>query len=392
MKPSEQRLKELMKLYFDFEISESERNELWEYINDPVYEEQVQAYIPDATDNRIDDVSIAPDKEQRILNHIFSYEKIPHSIIKKVRLWHWATIAAAVLMILIGTWFIDYRMKNAPSTTRDVAVNTIGPGKYSAILTLGNGKKIILNNAANGPVAKQGGVRIFKSAEGIVYQLTGNAGDPEEMNTLSTNKGETYELRLPDGTLVALNAMSSLSYPTNFISLKQRRVKLTGEAYFQVSKNKSRPFIVETGQQEVEVLGTKFNVNSYRDEAAFTTTLVEGSVKVISGTNRKVIHPGEQVRNANGKMTITKVNLENIVDWKDGDFNLTGLDFPQAMRKIARWYDVEMIYDPSLPKNIQADGWISRKQTLNAVLDMIQKIGIVKFRVDGRKVYVSPSP
>ncbi|RZK61536.1 MAG: DUF4974 domain-containing protein, partial [Pedobacter sp.] len=235
------------------------------------------------------------------------------------------------------------------------------------------------------------GMVITKSADGqLIYEFKKTSADRNQLNTLSTSNGETYQVRLPDGSVVWLNSASSLTYSPGLISSGKRFVKLTGEGFFNISKDKLHPFIVETDNQKIKVLGTHFNVNSYPDEPFTATTLLEGSVNVTSEGEQKLIVPGQQVINKNHSLKVIKVNVDQIIDWKEGDFNLTETDFRIAMRKVARWYNVEMVYDPAVPKNIQVDGWISRNQKLSSVLDMIEKLGVVSFRIEGKKVYVSP--
>ena len=315
--------------------------------------------------------------------------QLPSAKSNTIKLWPRIAIAAAVVAIMFSAGLIYFHQhsKNGQSIA---SVNDIAPGKQGATLTLANGRKILINDALAGALANQSGVKISKDADGsIVYEINEPKPGQLEYNTLSTSRGEEMRLRLPDGSVVFLNAASSLKYPTNYTKMGERKVFLTGEGYFEIAKDKAHPFVVVSNKQQVEVLGTHFNVNGYLDEPVVTTTLVEGSVKVTSGAVQKVIRPGEQVLNVSGSLVVTKANLDNITDWKNGDFNLTDIDFRVAMRKVARWYNVEMIYDSTVPENIQADGWISRKQTLSAVLDMIQRLGIVHFRMEGKKVYVS---
>ncbi|MNL40184.1 hypothetical protein D3C87_1625150 [compost metagenome] len=155
-----------------------------------------------------------------------------------------------------------------------------------------------------------------------------------------------------------------------------------------MKKDKHRPFIVSSKGQQIEVLGTHFNVNSYSDEPGAVTTLLEGSVKVKAGNQQKIIRPGEQVLSRSGGMTVREIDVDNVLDWKNGDFNLNHIDFKTAMRKIARWYDMDIIYDENVPDNMESGGWISRDKPLSAVLKSIEASGLVKFKVEGRKIYV----
>jgi ferric-dicitrate binding protein FerR (iron transport regulator) len=290
--------------------------------------------------------------------------------------------------MVLGLYFFNYK-NDKGAHSDNLTVQDRNPGSFGATLTLANGKKIKLSDAANVEIAKEAGISVTKTADGqLVYEIKETIGHPDQMNTLSTAKGETYILTLPDKSKVWLNAASSLTYSASLNEHGMRRVKLEGEAYFEIFKDKVHPFIVQTANQEVEVLGTHFNVNSYKDEPGIATTLLEGSVKVIAGGSLKIIKPGEQAINKSGTMEVRKVDLDDVVDWKNGDFYLNHIDFKIAMRKIARWYDMEIIYDENVPDNMESGGWISRDKPLSTVLKSIEASGLVKFKVEGRKIYV----
>jgi transmembrane sensor len=328
---------------------------------------------------------------------------------KVVRIWpRVVAIAASVILVSgLGFYFFNGKITKGNLNSGTNYVNDIAPGKQGATLTLANGKQIKLSEAANGQLAKEAGVAIAKSANGqLVYELQGSGTGTNKLNTLSTAKGEIYKVRLPDGSLVHLNAASSLTYSTTLMEQGRRIVRLQGEAFFEIAKLsrpplagnqqvRRVPFIVETGSQQVEVLGTHFNVMAYGDEPAVSTTLVEGSVRVSAlrgGTvseKEAILKPGEQALNNGHDIKISPADLENITDWKEGEFFLNHVNFKTAMRKIARWYNVEMIYDQSVPDDIQSGGWISRSRQLSAVLKHIESSGQVHFKVEGRKVYVS---
>ncbi|MES2456370.1 MAG: FecR domain-containing protein [Bacteroidota bacterium] len=304
------------------------------------------------------------------------------------KLWYRLTAAAVALIIAsIGIWFL---INSETGTVKEsVYAQEVLPGKQRATLTLANGKKIRLTDAVNGELAKEAGVVITKAENGqLVYELKESAGAANKMNTLSTANGETYQLRLPDGSLVILNAASSLTYAANLNEGGKRRVKLTGEGYFQVAKDKVHPFVVESKGQLVEVLGTHFNINSYSDEPGVATTLVEGSVKVTAGEKSVVIKPGEQALNKGAAISVNPVNIDNVTDWKEGDFYLNRVPFKEAMRKIARWYDVQVVFGEDVPADIESGGWLSRDTKLSVVLKAIEKSGQVHFKVEKGKIYV----
>ncbi|WP_316817665.1 FecR family protein [Pedobacter nyackensis] len=310
---------------------------------------------------------------------------------KTFRLQARFAIAAAIATVLVfaGLFYYNFDVRRALLT--EIAYkNDVAPGKTGATLTLANGKKIRLDQALNGELAKEAGVVISKSADGqLIYEVKGSAADPGRMNTLTTAKGESYQLRLPDGSLVWLNAASSLTYAADLNSGGKRKVELDGEAYFEIAKDKAHPFVVESRKQEVEVLGTHFNVNAYADEPVVATTLLEGAVKVTGKGLDQTIRPGEQAINNGSAIQVMDVDVETVVDWKSGGFILDRVDFRTVMRKIARWYNVEVVYDPTVPYDMISGGYISRSMQLSSVLKLIEKSGQVRFRIEGRTVHVS---
>lgn len=297
--------------------------------------------------------------------------------------------AAAVLIILGISLFVLQNELKTPLPIQQVTVHDVAPGTSGATLTLANGKEISLSDQHAGTIEEESGVKISKLANGeLIYELSSKADNATGENTLSTANGQTYQIRLPDGSKVWLNAASSLSYSPILIKDGKRRVKLKGEAYFEISKDKSKPFIVSTDRQEIEVLGTIFNVNAYTNEPNTRTTLLEGAIRVRTGDNEKLVKPGEQAIAEGQRIQIRPIDVENVVDWKRGDFYLNHVNFKEAMRKIARWYNVDVIYEDTVPDDMESGGWISRDRSLAQVLKSIESSGMVSFRIDGRKLYV----
>lgn len=305
----------------------------------------------------------------------------------KLTLHHnWLKVAALLLLIAtISLYFFRVQM------IRDLPKQEVGPGKTVATLTLANGRKIRLNELIDKTLKLESGIKISKNKFGeLVYDLTEVSEDAAAgTNTIETANAERFQVRLPDGSAVWLNSASSITYPLNLKSLPSRRIILRGEAYFEVSKDPKHPFLVQTAAQEIEVLGTKFNVNSYIDEAAVATTLLEGSVLLRSASASKLLRPGEQALNRKGIFQIVTANLDAVMDWKSDEFYLNRVNFKTAMRKIARWYDVEIIYDSDVADDIEAGGWVSRHNQLSTVLKLMEKTGLAHFRLEGKKVYVS---
>lgn len=307
-------------------------------------------------------------------------------------------VAATITTVILGGGLFYYYGHSTRTEQTSAYPNDVAPGKQGATLTLANGQKILINDAVTGNIASQSGVKISKTADGqIIYEVTDQQSEAFEYNTLTTSPGEQTRVRLPDGSLVFLNAASSLKYPVNLAQSAVRRVSLTGEGYFEISKSyvlagrqrKRQSFVVESRGQQVEVLGTHFNINSYADEPSVSTTLLEGSVKVHHAGNNVILKPGQQVINKGNSLVVTVVDTAGITDWKDGDFYFEHADFRSVMRKIGRWYNVEVVYDASVPDNITSNGLISRNNRLSAVLRSIEKAGDVHFTIQGNKIYVT---
>jgi len=311
----------------------------------------------------------------------------------------WTRYAAAATVLIcfsVGLYFI-VKQSHKKEQRNQIAQQVIHPGGNKAMLTLSNGTKILLDDAHKGEIAKQSNVSITKTAGNqIVYatspgkNLPGNQQLAYQLqNTISTPNGGQYQLILPDGTKVMLNAASSLTYPASFHG-NERLVQLDGEAYFEVAKNKKMPFRVKSGDQTVEVLGTHFNINAYQDESSIKTTLLEGAVKVSSGIKSALIIPGQQaVINRSGAGEILKhtVDVDKETAWKNGLFSFQNDDLHSIMRQVARWYDVKVVYADNLP-NEKFIGEISRSSDLSDVFKILE-LNNVRFEVAGKTVTVS---
>lgn len=306
------------------------------------------------------------------------------------------TVAAILLLVASATFFL---LKNNQQADRFVIAKEkdIAPGQNKAYLTLSNGKKIDLTAASAGAIASETGLQVTKAADGTLIYKVSKTGQPTQgFNNISTPVGGQYTVILPDGSKVWLNAGSSLRYPIAF-EASGRSVTLTGEGYFEVAhiqtKNGRMPFTVtvrrHNGTQElVQVLGTHFNINAYDDEPAIKTTLLKGSVKVDAAGKSALLKPGQQSKLADdGDISLEEADTEMAIAWKNGDFVFRE-DLRSAMRKVARWYDVEVVYDSSAPKKLMLGGWMSRGKNISEVLDHIQLTGKVHFKLEGRRVTV----
>ncbi|RQO66420.1 hypothetical protein DBR43_29850 [Pedobacter sp. KBW06] len=329
-----------------------------------------------------------------------------HSPVRKSMLRFKIAAAAAVLIVAMTAVFFYQNHKDVAGT--QFAKNDINPGKNKAVLTLANGQKISLTDALNGQLAQQAGVTISKTTKGqLIYQAAPNASGKgsTEYNTIEAPRGGQWQVILPDGSKVFLNASSSLKYPVSFAG-KERKVELKGEAYFEISHNKKAPFRVLAKGQIVEVLGTHFNIMSYDDEKAVKTTLLSGSVKVSSNASNAagardgvinavkpaaeflILKPGEQSQVSQGNMKlIHDVDLEDVLAWKNGYFKFNE-NLRSIMTKVSRWYDVEVIYETQPDPEFKFKGEISRDKNISELLNMLDYTGNVHFKIEGRRVIV----
>ena len=260
----------------------------------------------------------------------------------------WAAAAAVLVLIIAGYYFIRQPQKMVIPAIAQTKLNDIAPGTNKAVLTLGNGSKIILESAHNGVLAREGNTHIIKTDSGkLAYSESKDQPAAISFNTLTTPRGGDFQLTLSDGTKVWLNAASSITYPTAFAG-GERSVNVTGEAYFEVATDKTKPFTVNVGEMRVAVLGTHFNINSYSDESAIKTTLLEGSVKIsIQKTNQsETISPGQQTQFIADKLSVNnRVDVDEIIAWKEGTFDFESADLKTILRQFSRWYDVEVVYE-----------------------------------------------
>jgi ferric-dicitrate binding protein FerR (iron transport regulator) len=257
------------------------------------------------------------------------------------------------------------------------------------LLTLADGSTIVLNDEQNGELASQGNTKVLKLNGRITYQPSDVGSGKILYNTITTPRGGQYQVVLADGSSVWLNAESSLRFPTDFVG-KERRVEISGEAYFEVAKNKAMPFVVSVNGAEVQVLGTHFNVQAYDDEAALQTTLLEGAVKFVAGNSAVTLKPGQQSQlDKNGDVTVSnEIDTDKIVAWKNGYFLFNGEGLSAITKQLARWYDVEVTGANKIGDKFYAE--IPRATKLSDVLHALELTGKVHFTIEGRKVVAKP--
>ena len=332
--------------------------------------------------------------ESKLLAEI-NKKSIPVEIIQpaKVRRLSWWAAAASIVILLSAGGYFYYRTtlkNNSAETIQQVAVtDVVAPKNNRATITLASGQKVFLDSAAKGTLASQGNIKVEKLDDGkIAYN--GNEQPKNELvfNTLYNPRGsKVISLTLSDGTQVWLNAESSLKYPVAFTG-NERKVEITGEAYFEVAHNKSMPFIVKKDAMEVQVLGTHFNINTYEDEKNNKVTLLEGSVKITTGNNSEILKPGEQAIAGEKIKVLSGVDTAIVMAWKNGLFSFDKTDVKFAMNQVARWYDVDIIYDGNVSGFFS--GTIARKENASQVLKMLALTGEVQFKIEGKKITVMP--
>ena len=394
----------LILLYQKFQSKTASVEELTEF-NNFLAEEGAEQHLCELIEkeyqsSEIKQTELSELRAEQIFHQITSQPQTLHKVRK---LWpRIAGVAAIAGMLGIAILFKD-QIVSIGNQSQVVSSNQdIAPGRTAATLTLANGRKILLSAMPSGELANESGVTISKTSDGeILYEIKENsAAKPGQHNLLSTAMGETYQVKLPDGSRVWLNAASSLKYPVSFSSLKDRRVELHGEAYFEVAKDKLHPFLVETDGQEVTVLGTHFNIKAYQQDKNIVTTLAEGSVRVgyqasawsdhgkIVYKDDVILSPGQQSLLKGETISVSKALLEESLAWKDGNFVFNDANIEKIMQDIARWYNIEVFYEGPFPTGAFS-GNISRSKNISQILKALESTKLVHFKIEGRKVYVS---
>ena len=328
----------------------------------------------------------------------FKASDIPETPVRPMRFWSRRWAAAAIILCLCSGAYLLFRLNQKPPQEAAVMMppNDALPGRNGAVLTLADGRKVVLDSVAGGVIATQGNMEVKLRNGAVRYdKVVGTAvGNTMAYNTLTTPRGRQYQIILPDGSKVWLNAASSITYPIAF-SGNERMVTITGEAYFEVTKNKAMPFRVKVNDMEVEVLGTLFDINSYGDEGNIQTTLLEGSVRVANtGSQPVLLQPGQQAQSAAGIQAqpaagikvVSHPDIEQVMAWKNGLFNFEGADLKTVLRQLGRWYDVDVIFEGNVPDR-KFGGEMSRDLNLSQVLHSLEKLEI-KFRIEGKKLIV----
>lgn len=382
MKLVNERLEYLYRQYTEAQATEAEVEELFALVDREEHRSVFQMLLSDTWD------------ELQSVNEKLD-GKVKVRVIPLYKRLIFRVAAAAMVILLAGSaiWFLNNKKEVPAIVSKPVLPSDIRPGSDKAILTLADGRQVILDNTT-GTVANEKGIKVINLSGQLLYK--DSLIDRQAVvsyHTVATPRGGQYQLVLEDGTKVWLNAASSLRFPTSFPG-KDRVVELTGEAYFEVAHNASKPFHVKKGAVDVSVLGTHFNINAYDDEEVMKVTLLEGSVKVSASTNKQlnnstILQPGQQaqLQTTNYKLqTINDPDLDNVMAWKKGIFLLDNTDLPTLMRQISRWYDVDVEYETKAT-NTKFVGGVSKKLPLSKVLKLLEGNGL-RFQLEGKTLKI----
>jgi ferric-dicitrate binding protein FerR (iron transport regulator) len=383
------RFQTLLSAYKNDSISHEELAELFTLIDED--ESLLQsALLEDLQQNSFAGLTNAAQREKM-------YAAILNQTGRRSLVYMWGRVAAAAVIILMfatGAYFVFNNKKQTHQIAQITVHDVPAPASSRAVITLANGQQIILDSVGNGTtLATQGNVKILKKEDGRIEYESAGAGNPAgaiSYNTLSNPRGSRgISLILADGSKVWLNAASSLTYPTAFTG-EERKVQISGEAYFEVAHNPDKPFHVLANGMDVEDIGTAFDINAYDDEGVIKTTLVQGEVKVAKGNKAQTLLPGQQsVLDPQGNLSLVKhADIESAIAWKNGLFSFDKADLKTVMRQVSRWYDLDVSYEGNIPP-VQFSGEIGRDLSLNQLFSILNETRI-HYRVEGKKMVVTP--
>ncbi len=395
MLSSKERIYYLLEAYISRQATATEESEFMDWILEAGEESALKDYVLDIWNQYKTEEDLSYVNWDQI--YLRAMQQPVVSIDPGIKKIKWVRFAAAVtgLVVLAAGAYLYFTPRSQQAiATIDIKQKDIAPpSDNKAILTLANGTKIQLDSSGNGTLAVQGSIQIIKQATGEISYSGTSAGEVS-YNTLNVPAGsKPISLTLSDGSKVWINVGSSLTYPTAFTG-KERKVKITGEAYFEVAHKASIPFIVQHDELTVSVLGTHFNVNTYKDESTERITLLEGSVKVNQNALSELLKPGQQARisnNGNRAIKISNdVNMDEVMAWKNGKFMFgDNTDLGTIMRQITRWYNVEVVYEEQINQHFW--GSISKDVNVSQVLKILEATGGVKFKIEGNKIMVMPT-
>jgi Fe2+-dicitrate sensor, membrane component len=404
MANSNQRLQILFDRFIAGACTKDELQEFWQLVNESKDADAIKQQLEELWEQEPSHAPVHNTEALYTRIRTRAIEKEQQAITGQKTRW----IAAASVILLITATVLYESVRPAKQIQHVVQSSTatpdVAPGGNKAILTLADGSSIVLDEAGNGKLATQGNANVVKTDSGqLVYQVAKNQTTAIAYNTLSTPRGGQFQLILPDGSKVWLNAASSIRYPAAFAG-KERRVDITGEVYFEVAKNARLPFIVSINKEtEIAVLGTHFNVNAYSDEASIKTTLLEGSVQIVNrqpSTGHQqsaLLTPGQQAvltpqttGAKHAKLTVNdNTDIAQVMAWKNGIFNFHQASLQDVMRQLSRWYDIEIEYENGIP-DMKFGGKMGRDVSLAKLLYFFKGSG-VQFRIEnaGEKLVVT---
>lgn len=371
----------LSKKYLAGAASDEEKDRLLQWYN-AYDEEALTAYLAGP--------ETETDLEQR-MRHRLMAATAPEIRVVPMRRNGWKAAAAVLVLVTAGAGFYLWQPGKKQVLAEKVAAITHGSDK--ATLTLADGTVVNLDSAGTGVLTVQGNSKVEKTTHGQIVYKNSNASAPAvSYNVLRTPRGGQYRITLPDGTDVWLNANSSVSYPTAFTG-KERKVDITGEAYFEVAEDAERPFTVKVNSNmDVLVLGTHFNINAYADESTINTTLLEGAVLVRTTGAMRHLNPGQQAKATpagDGIVKVGRVDVNSAIAWKNGYFSFEDADIPTVMRQLSRWYNIEVKYSDRIPEETFT-GEIGRSLTQEQLLKVLSQAKI-NFKVEeGRRIIIYP--
>jgi len=385
---------QLFQRYLNKTATPEEELELMAFAADPEFADTLKELIGGAFIAHKEEVALPSERTSEILHHIFTHQEQELQNTPVIRSFPWKRLAVAASIIFTLS-FGGYFLLNKSQDIKQVQTqkNDFAAGGNKAMLTLANGQKIALSDAKIGVLANQGNTVINKTGAGrLAYNVNDKSGLVKEnlTNSIETPYGGQYQVKLPDGSAVWLNSKSSITFPTTFNGA-DRVVSITGEAYFEVTHNRHKPFSVRVAGQVVQVLGTHFNINAYTDEKVIKTTLLEGSVNVSNAEHNALLKPGQESAVVPGTTTITVKNAdtEAAVAWKNGLFSFSDADLRTVMRQLARWYNAEVYYEGEVPAR-RFNGKIDKSLTLVQVLNGLTKQR-VKYKIEGNRITIFPS-
>jgi transmembrane sensor len=379
------RFNELFDLYYRSEANAEELQSFRAMIASGDYDQELETLMKQYWNNSTTEVTFFSDEQRSIMLD----QILQPSQTTKVHKLYWikrATAVAAVLILAAGSYFYFKDEKPAPSPVAQVSGNDIAPGHAGAIVILSNGKKIALDTAKDGLIAMDGNVRVIKEKGQLRYE-----GSSKEIsyNTTSTDRGRSWPVTLPDGSIAWLNTSSSIHYPISFIG-KERKVQMTGECYFEVIHNDKMPFRVELPNGEVvEDVGTAFNIRAYKDEAITKTTVTEGVANISTDYMKYIITAGRQAESQEGKITrvAPAANMDEITAWKDNRFRFRNASVQQILQEASRWYDMDVQYNNEIKDTYTIS--MSRAVPLSKLLNDLEQSGGVHFKIEGTRVIVT---